>query len=90
MMHATRSQTITILGYAALTSYVVAVLLFLLGSWWDNDTLRDLGLAVGLLGLGLDMRHHTGRGVSRLVHSMSLWQDYDDPDPQHRRDLPHP
>jgi hypothetical protein len=88
MMTATRSQTIAVLGYAAMGAYALALLLFVIGAMQDLHAVRDAGLALGLLGLALDMRHFTARGVVRLVHSMSLWQDYDGPEPQHRRDLP--
>jgi hypothetical protein len=88
MMTVTRSRTVDALGYAALAAYVVAVLLFSIGVATDADEVRDFGLAFGLLGLALDMRHHTGHAIHRMVYSMSLWQDDGGADPLHRRERP--
>jgi len=74
------------LGYAALGAYVLAGILLSVGLAQDADRVRDVGLAVGLLGLAVDMRHYTRQAVRRMTYSMSLWQDYDGPEPLHRRD----
>lgn len=72
---AQQRRTPTIQGGAALVAYVIAALCFTAGLIWDQDEAREVGLGIAILGLALDMRHHTNASVARLVRTYSLWQD---------------
>lgn len=84
-------RTLSTLRDAAIGTYAAAVIVFGVGLTGDFDRLRDVGLAVGIVGIAVDMRHYTARGINRVVHAMTLWQDGEPPaadPPTHRAPYP--